>query len=49
MYYQMLRLYRQEQPGQDWSGVVRRIAGNLTDLMQIRSRDVPLACAAPLV
>jgi len=31
-WYPQMRLYRQEQPGQDWSGVVERIAGDLAAL-----------------
>ena len=33
-WYPSMRLYRQEQPGQDWSGVVDRIALDLTVLVQ---------------
>jgi FkbM family methyltransferase len=36
-WYPSMRLYRQEQPGQDWSGVVHRIAVDLTALVRSRS------------
>jgi hypothetical protein len=32
LWYPSMRLYRQEQPGRDWSGVVGRIAADLTAL-----------------
>jgi len=35
-WYPSVRLYRQEQPGQDWSGVVRRIAVDLAALVRSR-------------
>jgi tetratricopeptide (TPR) repeat protein len=35
-WYPTMRLYRQEQPGNDWSGVVARIAADLADLVHSR-------------
>jgi tetratricopeptide (TPR) repeat protein len=35
-WYPTMRLYRQEQPGNDWSGVVARIATDLANLVQSR-------------
>jgi hypothetical protein len=48
-WYPTVRLYRQEQPGLDWSGVVQRIAGDLTALVESRSAAAPLVCEAPSV
>jgi hypothetical protein len=48
-WYPTLRLYRQEQPGLDWTGVVRRMIGDLTALVESRSKAEPLAGAAPSV
>jgi hypothetical protein len=42
-WYPTMRLYRQEQPGQDWSGVVNHIAGDLAVIARSRpetSRDI---------
>jgi predicted O-linked N-acetylglucosamine transferase (SPINDLY family) len=36
LWYPSLRLYRQDQPGRDWSGVVTRMAADLTALAQIK-------------
>jgi FkbM family methyltransferase len=36
LWYPSMRLYRQEQPGQDWSGVVGRIATDLAALVRDR-------------
>jgi predicted O-linked N-acetylglucosamine transferase (SPINDLY family) len=44
LWYPTMRLYRQEQPGRDWSGVVGRIAGDLQVLAQSkRERTAPQA------
>ena len=43
-WYPNTRLYRQEQPGQDWSGVVRRIAGDLSALALARAHGTPPPC-----
>lgn len=43
-WYQSVRLYRQDQPGRDWSGVVARIASDLAE--QVRSRS-DLAANSP--
>ncbi len=39
-WYSSLRLYRQDQPGRDWSGVVGRIAADLVALIRTRSDHV---------
>ncbi|MFL5255640.1 MAG: hypothetical protein ACJ8AI_22635 [Rhodopila sp.] len=45
-WYPTLRLYRQEQPGLDWIGVVRRMVGDLTALVESRSKTELVADAA---
>jgi FkbM family methyltransferase len=35
-WYRSVRLYRQDQPGRDWSGVVHRIAADLAALLRAR-------------
>jgi FkbM family methyltransferase len=37
-WYPSMRLYRQEQPGTDWSGVIARVAADLAVLTQGRSQ-----------
>jgi len=39
LWYPSVRLYRQEGPGQDWSGVVNRIADDLTALARTRQNE----------
>ena len=42
-WYPTMRLYRQDQPGRDWSAVVSRIAGDLATLAQTKTGPSPRA------
>jgi len=48
-WYPSLRLYRQDQPGRDWSGVITRMAADLTALAQAKQAAAKRpACADEL-
>jgi hypothetical protein len=44
-WYPSLRLYRQERPGRDWSGVVGRVANDLAALADAKGSASSLAAA----
>jgi ADP-heptose:LPS heptosyltransferase len=39
LWYSSMRLYRQDEPGQDWSGVVGRVARDLEVLVEKEVRS----------